>query len=225
MTESRRLAAILAADIAGYSALMGIDEVRTVRDLKAHQAAVLPLVSQFGGRIIDTAGDGILAEFASVVNAVECAVNIQNTIAERNTPVEPARRMQFRIGINIGDVIYDDARIYGDGINIAARLEGIAAPGGICISRQAYDHIDGKLALGIRSLGPQNLKNIARPVEVFCRRYRCCPRHEHRSESRQAGGQVLPRSRRRASGLFRGGTRAALGEDGQLDVPSRIRLG
>jgi class 3 adenylate cyclase len=166
-SPTRKLAAILAADIAGYSALMGADEARTVRDLKAHQAVVLPMVGEFSGRVIDTAGDGILAEFASVVNAVECAVAIQNAMAARNTPVEPSRRMQFRIGINIGDVIYDEARIYGDGINIAARLESIAEPGGIYVSRQAYDQVEGKLAISFRKLGPQTLKNIVKPVEVF----------------------------------------------------------
>src|SRR3984893_4575272 len=112
----RRLSAILAADIAGYSALMGADEARTVRDLKAHQAVILPMIAQFGGRIIDTAGDGILAEFGSVVNAVECAVAVQKTMAERNTDVDTARRMQFRIGVNLGDVIHDDVRVYGDGV-------------------------------------------------------------------------------------------------------------
>jgi class 3 adenylate cyclase/pimeloyl-ACP methyl ester carboxylesterase len=166
-SQSRKLAAILAADIAGYSALMGSDEPRTVRDLKGHQAVVLPMIGEFGGRIIDTAGDGILADFVSVVSAVECAVAIQGKMAERNAAIEPERRMQFRIGINIGDVIFDEARIYGDGINIAARLEGIAEPGGIFISRQAYDQVEGKLALSFRKLGPQNLKNIVKPVEVF----------------------------------------------------------
>jgi class 3 adenylate cyclase len=166
-TQPRRLVAILAADIAGYSALMGSDEPGTVRDLKAHQAVVLPMLAKFGGRVIDTAGDGILAEFASVVNAVECAVAIQKTMIERNASIEQARRMQFRIGVNLGDVIYDEARIYGDGINIAARLEGIAEPGGIFISRQAYDQVEGKVAFSFRKLGPQNLKNIVKPVEVF----------------------------------------------------------
>jgi pimeloyl-ACP methyl ester carboxylesterase len=146
---------------------MGSDEARTVRDLKEHQAVVLPMIGAFGGRIIDTAGDGILAEFASVVNAVECAVAIQKTMAERNASVGRARQMQFRMGVNIGDVIYDEARIYGDGINIAARLEGISEPGGIYVSRQAYDQIEGKVALSFRKLGPQNLKNIVKPVEVF----------------------------------------------------------
>ena len=165
--QSRKLAAILAADIAGYSTLMGADEARTVRDLKSHQAVVLPMVGAFGGRIIDTAGDGILAEFASVVSAVECARAIQKTMAERNAAVEPQRRMQFRMGINLGDVIYDEARIYGDGINVAARLEAIAEPGGICISRRAYELVEDRLALAVRELGPQTLKNIARPVEVL----------------------------------------------------------
>src|SRR5262245_22065154 len=166
-TQPRKLVAILAADIAGYSVLMGSDEPRTVRELKAHQAVVLPMFAKFGGRIIDTAGDGIIAEFASVVNAVECAVVMQKTMADRNASIEQARRMLFRIGINLGDVIYDEARIYGDGINIAARLEGIAEPGGIFISRQAYDQVEGKVALSFRKLGPQNLKNIVKPVEVF----------------------------------------------------------
>ena len=134
---------------------MGADEARTVRDLKEHQAVVLPMVGDFGGRIIDTAGDGILAEFASVVNAVKCAVAIQKEMAERNATVDPKGRMQFRIGINIGDVIYDEARIYGDGINIAARLEAIGEPGGVFISRQVYDQVDGKLQLSFRKLGPQ----------------------------------------------------------------------
>ena len=123
---SRKLAAILAADIAGYSALMGADEEATVRDLKGHQAVILPMIGAHGGRIIDTAGDGILAEFGSVVKAVECAVGLQRTMMERNATVEPGRRMQFRIGINLGDVIHDHARVYGDGVNIAARLEGLA---------------------------------------------------------------------------------------------------
>jgi class 3 adenylate cyclase len=128
---SRRLVAILAADIAGYSALMGADEARTVQDLKGHQAVILPMVGQHGGRIVDTAGDGIQAEFASVVKAVECAVAIQNTMAERNAGVSSVRRMQLRIGINLGDVIHDEVRVYGDGVNIAARLESIAEAGGI----------------------------------------------------------------------------------------------
>ena len=152
----RRLSAILAADIAGYSALMGADEARTVRDLKGHQAVVLPMVGEFGGRIIDTAGDGILAEFPSVVNAVNCAVAVQSKMAERNATIEPGRRMQYRIGINIGDVVYDEVRIYGDGINVAARLEGVAEPGGICISSKVYEEISGRVDLGFQDIGEQH---------------------------------------------------------------------
>ena len=163
----RRLSAILAADIAGYSALMGADEARTVRDLKGHQAVVLPMIGEFAGRVIDTAGDGILAEFPSIVNAVECAVAIQTTMAERNAAIEPAHRMQFRVGINIGDVVYDDVRIYGDGINVAARLEGVAEAGGICVSSKVYDEIDGRLDLVFQDIGEQQLKNIARPVRAY----------------------------------------------------------
>src|ERR1700731_3812969 len=163
----RRLSAILAADIAGYSALMGADEARTVRDLKGHQAVVLPMVGEFGGRIIDTAGDGILAEFPSVVNAVKCALAIQGTMAERNAAIEPERRMQFRVGLNIGDVVYDDVRIYGDGINVAARLEGIADPGGICISGKVYEEINGRIEFACEDMGPQQFKNIARPVHAY----------------------------------------------------------
>jgi adenylate cyclase len=169
MTESpaRKLAAILAADIAGYSALMGTDEARTVLDLKSHQAVVLPMIGAFGGRIIDTAGDGIMAEFASIVNAVDCPLAIQKVMAERNVPVKPTRRMQFRIGLNFGDVIYDAARIYGDGINVAARLEGLAEPGGICISGKVYEEVHGKLGQAWQFLGEKQLKNIAEPVRVY----------------------------------------------------------
>ena len=184
----RRLSAILAADIAGYSALMGADEARTVRDLKGHQAVVLPMVGEFGGRIIDTAGDGILAEFPSVVNAVKCAVAIQSSIAERNAANEPERRMQFRIGVNIGDVISDEARIYGDGVNIAARLEGIAEPGGICISDDAFRQVRDKLDVYFQDAGEQQLKNIARPVRV----YQLRPGMAAPAGKASSGGLALP---------------------------------
>ena len=164
---NRRLAAILAADIAGYSRLMGEDEEATVQALKGHQAVVLPLVSRYGGHVIDTAGDGILAEFPSVINATECAVEIQTVMAIRNENVPAQRRMLFRIGINLGDVIHDESRIYGDGINVAARLEGIAEPGGICISRQVFDQVSRTLKANFESLGPRALKNIAHHVDVF----------------------------------------------------------
>jgi pimeloyl-ACP methyl ester carboxylesterase len=138
-----------------------------VRDLKGHQAVVLPMIGQHGGRIIDTAGDRIFAEFASVVSAVECAAAIQRKMVERGATTEPERRMQFRIGINLGDVIYDGTRIFGDGVNVAARLEGIAKPGGICVSRQVHEQVEGKLALTFRALGSRNLKNILKPIDVY----------------------------------------------------------
>jgi adenylate cyclase len=165
--QRRRLAAILAADIAAYSALMGADEARTVRDLKAHQAVILPMIAEHGGRIIDTAGDGILAEFGSIVNAVECAVAVQKTMAERNIGIPSDRRMQFRIGVNLGDVIHDDVRVYGDGVNIAARLESIAEPGGICVSAVVHDQVHKKLQLTFTDLGEQHLKNIEEPVRAY----------------------------------------------------------
>src|SRR5262247_3580161 len=172
----RRLAAILAADIAGYSALMGADEADTVRCLKEHQAVVLPMITEHGGRIIDTAGDGILAEFASAVNAVRASLAIQRAMAERNAAVDPARRMQFRMGVNLGDVVFDDARVYGDGVNVAARLEAIAEPGGICISDKVRQEIKGKIDLACHDLGDQRLKNIAEPVRVY-RVDRATPSH------------------------------------------------
>jgi TolB-like protein/class 3 adenylate cyclase len=163
----RRLAAILAADIAGYSRLMHADEAATVRDLKAHQSVILPLIGRHGGRIIDTAGDGIMAEFPSVIGATECAVEIQTVMTARNREVPQGRRMLFRIGINLGDVIHDETRIYGDGINIAARLEALAEPGGVLVSNNVYDQIRGKLPLTFDDVGERQVKNIEQPVRMF----------------------------------------------------------
>src|SRR5438094_234588 len=163
----RRLAAILAADIAGYSRLMHEDEAATVRDLKAHQSVILPLIGRHGGRVIDTAGDGILAEFPSVIGATECAVQIQTVMAERSAGVPEHRRMRLRVGINLGDVIHDDARIYGDGINIAARLETLAEPGGVLVSSTVYDHVRGKLPITFADAGERQLKNIEQPVRTY----------------------------------------------------------
>jgi adenylate cyclase len=164
---NRRLAAILAADIAGYSRLMHEDDAATVRDLKAHQSVILPLIGRHGGRIIDTAGDGILAEFPSVIGATECAVEVQTVMAERNEGVPESRRMLFRIGINLGDVIHDESRIYGDGINIAARLEALAEPGGVLASNTVYDQVRGKLPLRFEDLGERQVKNIEQPVRIY----------------------------------------------------------
>src|SRR5437867_2297591 len=163
----RRLAAILVADIAGYSRLMAEDEAATVAALKGHQAVVLPMVATHGGRIQDTAGDGILAEFHSVLQAVECAVAIQRTMAERNAEVPPARQMRFRIGVNFGDVMSDGARVYGDGLNIAARIQALAEPGGICVTALVRDEVSARTSLAFADLGDQSLKNIPRPVRVF----------------------------------------------------------
>jgi adenylate cyclase len=163
----RRLAAILAADIAGYSRLMHADEAATVRDLKAHQSVILPLIGRHGGRIIDTAGDGIMAEFPSVIGATECAVEIQTVMAERNEGVPESRRMRFRIGINLGDVIHDETRIYGDGINIAARLEALAQPGGVLVSNTVYDQVRGKLPFSFEEVGERQVKNIEQPVRIY----------------------------------------------------------
>ena len=163
----RRLAAILAADIAGYSRLMHEDEPATVRDLKAHQSVILPLIGRHGGRIIDTAGDGIMAEFPSVIGATECAVEIQTVMAGRNEAVPESRRMRFRIGINLGDVIHDETRIYGDGINIAARLEALAPPGGVLVSSTVYDQVRGKLPFTFEDVGERQVKNIEQPVRMY----------------------------------------------------------
>jgi adenylate cyclase len=165
--DERRLAAILAADVAGYSRLMGRNEEETVRDLEAHQAVILPLIAKHGGSIINIAGDGIVAQFPSAVRAVECAVAIQKTMAERNFDVPADRRMLLRIGVNLGDIIHDGTRTFGDGINVAARLEPLAEPGGICISATVREAIFGKLGLPLRDIGERSLKNIDRPVHIY----------------------------------------------------------
>jgi class 3 adenylate cyclase/pimeloyl-ACP methyl ester carboxylesterase len=164
----RRLAAILAADAVGYSRMMREDEPGALALLQKHRSEVIdPGIAKHRGRTIKLMGDGLLAEFSSVVEAVNCAAEIQRSMAARNAGSQGRREMAFRIGVHLGDVIVEDDDLYGDGVNIAARLEGIAQRGGICISRQAYDQVQRKVALGYRSLGPQRLKNIPDPVEVF----------------------------------------------------------
>ena len=163
----RRLAAVLAADVAGYSRLMGLDEVGTARTLREHRAVSDALVAKYAGRIVKTTGDGVLLEFPSVVDAVECAVAVQVVMAERNDGVPQDRRMLYRIGINLGDILIEGEDILGDGVNVAARLEGIAEPGGICLSSSAYDQVRGKVAVEFVDLGEQSLKNIDRPVRVY----------------------------------------------------------
>jgi TolB-like protein/class 3 adenylate cyclase len=170
MTEERvkrKISAILSADVAGYSRLMGEDEVSTVWTLEAYRKVMSDLIEQFRGRVVDSPGDNLLAEFSSVVDAVQCAVEIHEVIRAKNEELPEDRRMLFRIGVNLGDVIEEGDRIYGDGVNIAARLEGLAEAGGICISGSAHEQIENKLALGYEYLGEHTVKNIAKPVKVY----------------------------------------------------------
>jgi TolB-like protein/class 3 adenylate cyclase len=171
MTATRRLIAILAADVAGYSRLMGADEEGTHERLKAHLREVVdPKIREHRGRIVKTTGDGVLAEFASVVDAVRSAAEIQRAMADRDLDVAEERRLRFRIGVNVGDVIADADDIYGDCVNIAARLEALAAPGSICVSGIARDHIGDRLPYGYDDMGEQSVKNIARPVRAYALR-------------------------------------------------------
>jgi adenylate cyclase len=170
-TATRRLAAIFAADVVGYSRLMGADEEGTHERFKAHLRELLnPKIGEHRGRIVKATGDGVLAEFASVVNAVRCAGEIQRAMADRDLDLAEERRLRFRIGVNLGDVIADGDDIYGDGVNIAARLEALAAPGGVCVSGTVRDHIGDRLPYAFEDMGEQSVKNIARPVRVYALR-------------------------------------------------------
>jgi class 3 adenylate cyclase len=164
---SRKLAATFSADVAGYSRLMGDDEEATIRTLTVRRELISFLIQRHRGRVVDAPGDNLLAEFASVVDAVRSAVEIQQALKEKNAELPEHRRMQFRIGINLGDVIIEGERLYGDGVNIAARLESLAVPGGICISGTVYDQIETKLSLQYEYQGEQTVKNIAKPVRVY----------------------------------------------------------
>ncbi|HXG21087.1 MAG TPA: tetratricopeptide repeat protein [Methylomirabilota bacterium] len=164
---ARKLAAILSTDVAGYSRLMGDDEEATIRTLTAYRTLLSSLIQQYRGRVVDAPGDNLLAEFASVVNAVRCAVEIQQSLKTQNAGLPEQRQMQFRIGINLGDVIVEGERLYGDGVNIAARLESLAEPGGICISGTVYDQVETKLSLTYDYQGEQTVKNITKPVRVY----------------------------------------------------------
>ena len=164
----RRLTAILAADVVGYSRLMGLDEAGTLSALKAHQREMADgKIAEHRGRIVKLTGDGMLVEFPSVVNAVACAADIQRGMRGRNADVPEERRIEFRIGVHLGDIIVEDNDIFGDGVNIAARLEGIAVPGGVIVSASVRDHVGDRLDLSFEDMGEQTLKNIARPVRVF----------------------------------------------------------
>ena|SRR5688572_32367233 len=164
----RRLAAIFAADVAGYSRLMGIDEEGTLAALKACRRELIdPKIAEHSGRIVKTTGDGALIEFGSAVDAMRCAMEIQRAMGERNAHVPDDRRIEFRIGINVGDIIVEEGDIYGDGVNIAARLESIAEPNSIYLSQAAREHLGGKLQVALEDVGEKHLKNISRPVRVY----------------------------------------------------------
>ncbi|AZO05093.1 MULTISPECIES: adenylate/guanylate cyclase domain-containing protein [unclassified Mesorhizobium] len=169
MSETRKLAAILAADVVGYSRLAGVDEDRTLARLRALRSDLLdPAIAVHIGRVVKRTGDGTLVEFRSVVDAVRCAIEVQNAMLERNAGVPPDRRIEFRIGVHIGDIVEEgDGDLMGDGVNIAARLEGIAEPNGICLSGAAYEQVRDKLKVDFEDIGDKELKNIARPVRVY----------------------------------------------------------
>jgi adenylate cyclase len=190
MASTRRLAAILAADVAGYSRLMGVDEEGTLARLKALRAELIdPNIAAHNGRIVKTTGDGLLVEFVSVVDAVRCAVEVQGAMAERNVGVPLATCIEFRIGINLGDVIIDDGDIFGDGVNIAARLEALAEPGGICVNRVVRDQVRDRLDIAFEDMGEQQVKNIARPLRVY--RIGPPPSHPHAGETPAAQAPAL----------------------------------
>src|SRR5712671_5790126 len=168
MTAARRLAAILAADVAGYSRLMGADEEGTLERLQALRRELLdPKIAEHRGRVVKTTGDGLLVEFASVVDAVRCAVAVQQAMPERNSSVATDNRIELRLGINLGDVIVEGDDLYGDGVNIAARIEALADAGGVFVSNTVHDHVRDRLPFVFEDLGEQQVKNIARPVQVY----------------------------------------------------------
>ena len=168
MAPTRRLAAILAADVVGYSRLMGADEEGTHERLQVHLGELVdPKIREHRGRTVKNTGDGVLAEFPSVVDAVRCAVEVQREMIDREPEVREEQRIRFRIGVNLGDVIVEKHDIFGDGVNVATRLEGLAAPGGICVSRMVRDQIRDKLPYAFEDMGEHNVKNITRPVRVY----------------------------------------------------------
>ena len=168
MTAIRRLAAILAADVAGYSRLMGADEEGTLERLRALRRELLdPKITEHRGRLVKTTGDGLLVEFGSVVDALRCAVEIQREVAGRSPGIAPDKRIEFRIGINVGDIVVEDGDIFGDGVNVASRLEGLAEPGCICVAARVQEDAAGKLDLAFEDIGEQQLKNITRPVRAY----------------------------------------------------------
>jgi len=213
----RRLAAILCADVVGYSRLMAEDEAGTVGTLTDYREEIAVLVRQHRGRVVDTAGDSALAEFPNATDAVECAVEVQGVLRVRNAPLPEGRRMEFRVGIHVGEVRVEGDRLYGDAVNIAARLEALSEPGGICISRTVYEQVRSKLELAVHDLGQQDVKNIPEPVHVY-RVQPCAVREEAR---RPSGG----RSRHlRTAGLMAGATAALVAVGVALTWPTPLDL-
>ena len=191
----RRLSAILAADVAGYSRLMGANEEGTIGQLKGHRTDLFdPKLAEHHGRLVKTTGDGLLAEFASVVDAIRCAVDVQRGMAKRNADIAPEQRLEFRIGVHVGDIIVENDDIFGDGVNVAARLEGLAEPGGICVSARVHEDVDGRLDVGFVDAGEQQLKNIARPVRVYRVRLNGAEAQAARSDAKLAtpAGLAVP---------------------------------
>jgi len=195
----RKLTAILSADVEGYSRLMGEDEEATIRTLTSYREVMTPLIRVHRGRVVDSPGDNLLAEFGSVVDAVKCAAIIQTTLRMENADLPQNRRMEFRIGINLGDVMVEGERIYGDGVNIAARVEGLAEAGGICISGTVFDQIKGKVSVNFEDLGPQQVKNIAEPI----RAYRAVLGSGPESARRQQNIEVPRQDLRETSNLYK----------------------
>ena len=163
----RKLTTIFSADVVGYSRLMEDNEEATIQTLNAYRNSMSTLIEQHRGRVVDMTGDNLMAEFASVVDAVKCAVETQKEIGKRNVDLPEKRRMLFRIGVNLGDIVEEDDRIYGDGVNVASRIEGLADPGGVCLSKSAYDQIKKKLDFGFEYMGEHSVKNISEPVSVY----------------------------------------------------------
>src|SRR5690242_8033513 len=214
MASPRRLAAILAADVAGYSRLMGADEEGTLERLKALRRELLdPKIAEHHGRIVKTTGDGMLVEFASVVDAVRCAVAVQQAMAERNTGVAADSRIELRIGINLGDVIVEGDDLYGDGVNIAARIEALTDAGGVFVSNTVHDHVRDRLPFLFEDLGEQQVKNIARPVRVY--RVRVTLTHP------AASAPGSPLSRTAGEGAERQRRKAGEGSSPALAVPDK----
>ena len=207
----RRLAAILAADVADYSRLMGADESGTLQGLKTIRSELIdPTIAANKGRLVKTTGDGFLVEFSSVVDALRCATELQAGMAERNTEIAADQRIDFRIGINVGDVVVENGDIFGDGVNVAARLQGLAEPGGICVSALVQRDAAGKLDITFEDLGEQTLKNIARPLQVYrvriARGEVCLSAFPRDAAPRQAvdrGAAVRQYERRPGAGIFR----------------------